>query len=314
MTQHPATRPTTAGPSQGATHESRVPDPHHAAAARRHGSQRADRRPRRQAGGGARGPGGGGGRWGRDAGRREAGRRRGPRRAVLAFVDRMGRVHTWPGLLRERRARCNHPLAVTPRRPSWGDERVRRPAASRRRAVRAARPRGAGSRASPGAWCATGGSSTRAAPGRSATARTAVPDADSVYRIASMTKSFTAATVLLLRDEGRLRLDDPVADHVPALAGWAPPTADSPRRHDPAPADDVGRASRPTTRGATASRGSPSTPSTGCSPTARRSPGRPASCSSTRTSATGSSGGSSPTPPAASTATSSATGSSSRSG
>ena len=53
------------------------------------------------------------------------------------------------------------------------------------------------------------------------------PDADSVYRIASMTKSFTAATILLLRDEGRLRLDDPVADHVPALAGWAAPTADA---------------------------------------------------------------------------------------
>ena len=29
------------------------------------------------------------------------------------------------------------------------------------------------------------------------------PDADSVYRIASMTKSFTATAVLLLRDEGR---------------------------------------------------------------------------------------------------------------
>jgi serine-type D-Ala-D-Ala carboxypeptidase/endopeptidase len=54
------------------------------------------------------------------------------------------------------------------------------------------------------------------------------PDADSVYRIASMTKSFTAAAVLLLRDEGRLGLDDPVGAHVPALAGWAPPTADSP--------------------------------------------------------------------------------------
>ena len=38
----------------------------------------------------------------------------------------------------------------------------------------------------------------------------APPDADSVLRIASMTKSFTAATVLLLRDEGRLRLDDPI--------------------------------------------------------------------------------------------------------
>ena len=39
----------------------------------------------------------------------------------------------------------------------------------------------------------------------------APPDEDSVFRIASMTKSFTAATVLLLRDEGLLRLDDPVA-------------------------------------------------------------------------------------------------------
>jgi CubicO group peptidase (beta-lactamase class C family) len=54
------------------------------------------------------------------------------------------------------------------------------------------------------------------------------PDADSVFRIASMTKSFTAATVLLLRDEGRLRLDDPIADHVPELANLRGPTADSP--------------------------------------------------------------------------------------
>ncbi len=54
------------------------------------------------------------------------------------------------------------------------------------------------------------------------------PDADSVYRIASMTKSFTATAVLLLRDEGRLGLDDPVGAHVPALAGWTPPTTDSP--------------------------------------------------------------------------------------
>jgi CubicO group peptidase (beta-lactamase class C family) len=54
------------------------------------------------------------------------------------------------------------------------------------------------------------------------------PDADSVYRIASMTKSFTATALLLLRDEGRLGLDDPVADHVPALAGWRPPTPDAP--------------------------------------------------------------------------------------
>ncbi len=41
---------------------------------------------------------------------------------------------------------------------------------------------------------------------------------DTVYRIASMTKSFTAATVLALRDEGVWRLDDPVAWHAPELA------------------------------------------------------------------------------------------------
>ncbi|MGY5765745.1 serine hydrolase domain-containing protein [Brachybacterium sp. DNPG3] len=39
-----------------------------------------------------------------------------------------------------------------------------------------------------------------------------------VSRIASMTKSFTAATILALRDEGRLRLDDPIAQHVPEAA------------------------------------------------------------------------------------------------
>jgi CubicO group peptidase (beta-lactamase class C family) len=56
---------------------------------------------------------------------------------------------------------------------------------------------------------------------------TAPPDADSVFRIASMTKSFTAATVLSLRDEGRLSLDDPIGRHVPELADLPLPTADS---------------------------------------------------------------------------------------
>ena len=55
------------------------------------------------------------------------------------------------------------------------------------------------------------------------------PDADSVFRIASMTKSFTAATILLLRDEGRLRLDDPVGDHVRELGAWVPPMTDAGR-------------------------------------------------------------------------------------
>jgi len=56
----------------------------------------------------------------------------------------------------------------------------------------------------------------------------APPDADTVFRIASMTKSFTAATILSLRDEGLVRLDDPIALHLPTLAGLHGPTADSP--------------------------------------------------------------------------------------
>ncbi|MEZ5408534.1 MAG: serine hydrolase [Acidimicrobiales bacterium] len=53
------------------------------------------------------------------------------------------------------------------------------------------------------------------------------PGPGTAYRIASMTKSFTAAAVLQLRDRGRLRLDDAVEDHVPELAGLSGPTADS---------------------------------------------------------------------------------------
>ncbi|MCX6457499.1 MAG: serine hydrolase [Actinobacteria bacterium] len=42
-----------------------------------------------------------------------------------------------------------------------------------------------------------------------------VPDANSVFRIASMTKSFTATAILLLRDRGLLRLDDPITKYLP---------------------------------------------------------------------------------------------------
>jgi CubicO group peptidase (beta-lactamase class C family) len=56
-----------------------------------------------------------------------------------------------------------------------------------------------------------------------------VPDASTVFRIASMTKSFTAAAVLALRDDGVLALDDPADDYVPELVGLRPATADSPR-------------------------------------------------------------------------------------
>src|SRR4249920_588445 len=55
------------------------------------------------------------------------------------------------------------------------------------------------------------------------------PDAGTVFGIASMTKSFTAAAVLALRDDGRLALDDLAEDFVPELRGLALPSPDSPR-------------------------------------------------------------------------------------
>src|SRR5436853_3875626 len=54
-------------------------------------------------------------------------------------------------------------------------------------------------------------------------------DADTVFRIASMTKSFTAMSILKLRDEGKLSLDDPAERYVPELAGLKYPTTDSPK-------------------------------------------------------------------------------------
>jgi D-alanyl-D-alanine-carboxypeptidase/D-alanyl-D-alanine-endopeptidase len=52
---------------------------------------------------------------------------------------------------------------------------------------------------------------------------------ESLFRIASMTKAFTALTVLKLRDEGALRLDALAETYVPELRGWKYPTQDSPR-------------------------------------------------------------------------------------
>ena len=41
------------------------------------------------------------------------------------------------------------------------------------------------------------------------------PDADTVYRVASISKTFTAPAVVQLRDRGRLTLDDPLVRHLP---------------------------------------------------------------------------------------------------
>jgi CubicO group peptidase (beta-lactamase class C family) len=52
---------------------------------------------------------------------------------------------------------------------------------------------------------------------------------DSVFRIASMTKSFTAISILKLRDEGKLSLDDPAEKYVPEMAGLKYATTDAPK-------------------------------------------------------------------------------------
>ena len=53
--------------------------------------------------------------------------------------------------------------------------------------------------------------------------------ADTLFRIASMTKSFTALSILKLRDEGKLSLDAPADTYVPEMRGWKYPTDDSPK-------------------------------------------------------------------------------------
>ena len=53
--------------------------------------------------------------------------------------------------------------------------------------------------------------------------------ADSLFRIASMTKAFTALTLLHLRDQGKVALQANVEDYIPELKGWHYPTTDSPK-------------------------------------------------------------------------------------
>lgn len=54
-------------------------------------------------------------------------------------------------------------------------------------------------------------------------------DADTLFRIASMSKAFTALAVLKLRDEGKLSLDAPAETFIPEMRNWTYPTADAPR-------------------------------------------------------------------------------------
>ncbi len=57
----------------------------------------------------------------------------------------------------------------------------------------------------------------------------AAVDTSTVFRIASMTKSFTALSILQLRDAGNLSLDDLAERYVPELRSLKYPTSDAPR-------------------------------------------------------------------------------------
>jgi CubicO group peptidase (beta-lactamase class C family) len=54
-------------------------------------------------------------------------------------------------------------------------------------------------------------------------------DTRSLFRIASMSKSFTALAILQLRDAGKLRLDEPAENYLAELARLDYPTGDSPK-------------------------------------------------------------------------------------
>src|SRR5437879_7909519 len=43
---------------------------------------------------------------------------------------------------------------------------------------------------------------------------------DNVFWVASMTKMFVGASIMMLVDEGKVSLDDPVTNHIPQLAKW----------------------------------------------------------------------------------------------
>jgi len=55
-----------------------------------------------------------------------------------------------------------------------------------------------------------------------------VPDADTVYRIGSITKSFTGLALLSLRDRGALALDDTLAKWIPEASKLVYPARDAP--------------------------------------------------------------------------------------
>ena len=65
----------------------------------------------------------------------------------------------------------------------------------------------------------TDASCTRRASGRRDLVTNLPVERDTIFRIASMTKPLTTVAALMLFDEGRFALDEPIARHAPELAG-----------------------------------------------------------------------------------------------
>ena len=60
---------------------------------------------------------------------------------------------------------------------------------------------------------------------------------DSLFWIASMTKPVTAVAVLMLQDEGKLKVTDPVAKYIPEFAGLKTPSGQARQSYHRADAD-----------------------------------------------------------------------------
>ncbi len=86
--------------------------------------------------------------------------------------------------------------------------------------------------------------SRRSTPSASATSRPKAPmQRDTLFRIASMTKPVTSVAALMLIEEGKLKLEDPVTKWLPELAGHAGAEGRhrAGRRHLPGATRDHGR-------------------------------------------------------------------------
>ena len=71
----------------------------------------------------------------------------------------------------------------------------------------------------PRRWCGgTGAVVQTATLGRRDLVTNLPVERDTIFRIASMTKPLTTVAALMLYDEGRFALDEPIARHAPELA------------------------------------------------------------------------------------------------